>query len=456
MSSSLSTPAPSRRLGERIREWVPAVVVFALGLAAWQWLLPDVLGVEDFLLPRFSDVVGALVDEHHLLLRGAWITLKEAVGGFVLGSGAAIVVALVLARWRPFGDALMPYMIAANAIPIIAFAPITNAWFGLLSPWSKVTIAAVLCFFPVLVNTLRGLTSVDPESIELMRSYAASERDVFRRVRIPSSLPYVFSALKVASVLAMIGAVVGDYFGGSLEALGHRRPERSQPLAVLDFVGGDSRGEHHGHCLLRDDRRDRAVRLELASLRDSEGIVGRYDRPGVPPRPRNGGHVKRRKWYLVGLVGAAVLAVAALTTTGLAVAGSSSPKLTKVTIQLKWVTQSQFAGYYAAKAKGYYKAAGLDVNLKVGGPTIVNEQTVLSKQAEFGVNWFPSLLANRDQGNDLVNIGAGLHAVRHDRGDLEEGRDQELQADAGEEVRRVDLRERVRAARGARQERHGS
>ena len=64
-------------------------------------------------------------------------------------------------RWRPFGNALMPYMIAANAIPIIAFAPITNAWFG-LSPWSKVTIAAVLCFFPVLVNTLRGLTSVDP------------------------------------------------------------------------------------------------------------------------------------------------------------------------------------------------------------------------------------------------------------------------------------------------------
>jgi NitT/TauT family transport system substrate-binding protein len=111
--------------------------------------------------------------------------------------------------------------------------------------------------------------------------------------------------------------------------------------------------------------------------------------------------VKRRRWYLVG---AAIAVVAALSVTSFAVAGSSSPKLTKVTIQLKWVTQSQFAGYYAAKAKGYYKAAGLDVNLKVGGPTIVNEQTVLSKQAEFGVNWFPSLLANRDQGNDLVNI----------------------------------------------------
>ena len=111
--------------------------------------------------------------------------------------------------------------------------------------------------------------------------------------------------------------------------------------------------------------------------------------------------MKRGKWYAAG---AALVLMAALAVTGLAVAGSSSPKLTKVTIQLKWVTQSQFAGYYAAKAKGYYKAAGLDVNLKVGGPDIVNEQTVLSNQAQFGVDWFPSLLANRDQGNDLVNI----------------------------------------------------
>lgn len=114
----------------------------------------------------------------------------------------------------------MPYMIAANAIPIIAFAPITNNWFGLLNPLSKMVIAAVLCFFPVLVNTLRGLTSVRPASIELMHSYAAGEVEIFRRVRIPNALPYLFAALKVATVLAMIGAIVGDYFGGSQEALG--------------------------------------------------------------------------------------------------------------------------------------------------------------------------------------------------------------------------------------------
>ena len=112
--------------------------------------------------------------------------------------------------------------------------------------------------------------------------------------------------------------------------------------------------------------------------------------------------MRRRRWYIAGTaVCVGAIAVAA----GLAMAGASQGQgLKKVTIQLKWVTQSQFAGYYAAKDKGYYKAAGLDVKLKVGGPDIVNEQTVLSKQAEFGVNWMPSLLANRDQGNDLVNI----------------------------------------------------
>jgi NitT/TauT family transport system permease protein len=221
MSSAPSTAVSAQpRIGERVRYWLPAVIVLGLALATWQWLLPDGLNVESYLLPRFSDVMTALWDERAELAGGAWITFKEALGGFVIGSSAAFASALVLARWRPFGDALMPYMIAANAIPIIAFAPITNAWFGTLSPWSKIAIAAVLCYFPVLVNTLRGLTSVNPESIELMRSYAASQRAVFRRVRIPNSLPFVFTSLKVACVLAMIGAVVGDYFGGSTEALG--------------------------------------------------------------------------------------------------------------------------------------------------------------------------------------------------------------------------------------------
>jgi NitT/TauT family transport system substrate-binding protein len=101
---------------------------------------------------------------------------------------------------------------------------------------------------------------------------------------------------------------------------------------------------------------------------------------------------------------AAVAALAALTAASMAVAGSTSTQLTKVTLQSKWVVQGQFAGYYAAQAKGYYKQAGLDVTIKPGGPDFLPEQVVLGKQAEFGIDWLPSLLAQRDTGQDLVNI----------------------------------------------------
>jgi NitT/TauT family transport system permease protein len=223
VSSTVVEPVPrgslARGVGRRARDWAPAVAVFILGILAWEGLVRG-LGVERFLLPPLSDIAETFWNDRETFVDAGIFTFKEALGGFLIGSGLAILCALVLARWRPLGDALMPYAIAANAVPIIAFAPITNNWFGILSPSSKMAIAAVICFFPVMVNTLRGLTSVRPESIELMHSYAAGQRDIFRRVRIPNSLPYMFAGLKVATVLAMIGAIVGDYFGGSQDALG--------------------------------------------------------------------------------------------------------------------------------------------------------------------------------------------------------------------------------------------
>jgi NitT/TauT family transport system permease protein len=203
----------------RLSDWGPAIAVFFLGIAAWEGLTRGI-GVEEFLLPPLSAILDTLREDWDLIWSAGFFTFKEALGGFAIGSAAAILVALALARWRTVGRAFMPYAIAANAIPIIAFAPITNNWFGITSQLSKMVIAAVLVFFPVLVNTLRGLTSVRPQQIELMRSYASGELEVFRRVRIPTALPYIFSGLKVATVLAMIGAIVGDYFGGSQNALG--------------------------------------------------------------------------------------------------------------------------------------------------------------------------------------------------------------------------------------------
>ena len=129
--------------------------------------------------------------------------------------------------------------------------------------------------------------------------------------------------------------------------------------------------------------------------------------------------------------------------------------LTKVTLQSKWVVQSQFAGYYVAKAKGYFKQVGLDVTIKAGGPDILPEQVVLGRQAESGINWFPSLLQQRDTGNDLVNIAQVYARSGTTEVTLQVERDQHVQEDARQEVRCLDLRERVRAARGTGQERHG-
>ncbi|MGN6798232.1 MAG: ABC transporter permease [Gaiellaceae bacterium] len=201
----------------KVVEWVPAIIVFCLGIAVWQ-LAIDIFNIQKFLLPKPWSIVSAFFTQRHTLWSAGWLTLKEAVGGFAIGSGLGILFAVVLARFRRISAALMPIAIAANAIPIIAFSPIFNAWFDPLSLSPRMATAGVLCFFPVFVNTLRGLTSVRPSQIELMRSYAAGELEIFRRVRVPTALPFVFSALKVATVLAMIGAIVADYFGtfGSL------------------------------------------------------------------------------------------------------------------------------------------------------------------------------------------------------------------------------------------------
>ena len=203
----------------RALEWGPALGVFVLGILLWQGLVAA-FNVQEFLLPKPTVIAQTFWDERSALWHAGIYTFKEALGGFALGSGLGILVALLFAAYLPLGTAFMPFAVAANAIPIIAFAPIMNDWFGLLNPFSKMAIAAVLCFFPVLITTLRGLTSVDPRSLELMRSYAAGKATTFRRVRIPASLPHMFGGLKIASVLSMIGAIVGEYFGGPTNALG--------------------------------------------------------------------------------------------------------------------------------------------------------------------------------------------------------------------------------------------
>jgi NitT/TauT family transport system permease protein len=202
-----------------VAEWLPPLVVFALVIGLWEGLV-RALHVQQFLLPKPSTIVSVFWTQRHVLWPAGWYTFKEALGGFAIGSGAGVVAATIVGRFRTAGKALMPVFIAANAVPIIAFAPIFGAWFNPITAQSKMAIAGVLCFLPVMVNTLRGLQSARPRQVELMRSYAANELEIWRRVRVPTALPFLFTALKVASVLSMIGAIVGEYFGGALNALG--------------------------------------------------------------------------------------------------------------------------------------------------------------------------------------------------------------------------------------------
>lgn len=211
------------RMARRIGFYLPAVAVFAAGIVGWE-LVVGGLGLRTFVLPKPSAIIAALFenwdDGRFALFASARATLFEALGGLAIGTVAGIAVAFATSRWVSARSALLPLAVAANAIPIIAFAPLMNNWFGVLNPLSKMVMAAVLVFFPVMANVTRGLVEVDPASIELLRSYAASEWTILRKVRIPNALPYFFTALKLATTLSLIGAIVGEYFGGSSLVLG--------------------------------------------------------------------------------------------------------------------------------------------------------------------------------------------------------------------------------------------
>jgi NitT/TauT family transport system permease protein len=211
------------RWGRRIRYYLPAVLVFVAGIVSWE-LIVGGLGLQAFILPRPSAIVTALVENlsstRFGLIASAQATLIEALGGLAIGTLAGVIVAFATARWATARGVLLPLAVAANAVPIIAFAPLMNNWFGLENPLSKMMMAAALVFFPVMANVTRGLVQVEPAALELMRSTAASEWQILRKVRIPNALPYFFTAMKLATTLSLIGAIVGEYFGGSTRVLG--------------------------------------------------------------------------------------------------------------------------------------------------------------------------------------------------------------------------------------------
>jgi NitT/TauT family transport system permease protein len=204
------------------RRYLPAALILVGVLVLWE-VAVQISGVQGFILPAPTAIWAALVEnwtEGYAILPAAQVTLFEAMGGLIIGTVLGVTTAFVVSRFPTSRDTVLPLGIAINAIPIIAFAPVANNWLGITSPLSKMAIAATLVYFPIMINTLRGLTQVEPSALELMRSYAAGPTTVTREVRVPNALPFFLTGLKVATTLSLIGAVVGEYFGGLSATLG--------------------------------------------------------------------------------------------------------------------------------------------------------------------------------------------------------------------------------------------
>lgn len=220
-ASRLAPPRVEARVSwlARVRYYLPTAIIFFAVLVAWEAIV-QAFQIKQFILPAPSSILDAFVGSFSQLIGLGIYTGTEALGGFMIGCGLGIAVALATARWTTARETLLPLAIAANSVPIISFAPIMNNWFGVTSQFSKMAIVAVITFFPMMINVTRGLTLVDPSALELMRSYATNEWTVLRVVRIPNALPYMFNAFKVCSTLSLIGAVVGEFFGATRDALG--------------------------------------------------------------------------------------------------------------------------------------------------------------------------------------------------------------------------------------------
>lgn len=203
----------ARRRRALRRRIMPAAGVLSV-LALWGALV-YVFDVPPFVAPSPLAVAQTLVENAGMLLANLWPTAVEAVLGFLLGNLAAIVIATVFVHKKTAEEAFFPVVVLINTIPVVAKAPILVLLLGNgMEP--KIAIAALICFFPTLVNMVRGLESVDPQAMELMRVLSASPREVFFKLRLPTALPYLFSALKIAASTAVIGAIVGEWIGSTV------------------------------------------------------------------------------------------------------------------------------------------------------------------------------------------------------------------------------------------------
>jgi NitT/TauT family transport system permease protein len=202
----------ARRERDRRAELIYPVLAGAALLAIWEFGT-RALQVPVYLFPPPSSILVAAVDNWQLLLRESWITSIEILAGYAVSILVGIPLALAIFQWPIFSKSVYPLLISSQAMPKVAVAPLFVVWFGFgLMP--KVLIAFLIAFFPIVINTVMGLASIEREKIYLAQSMGLSSFDTFRLIRLPSALPSIFAGLKISITLAVVGAVVGEFVGG--------------------------------------------------------------------------------------------------------------------------------------------------------------------------------------------------------------------------------------------------
>jgi NitT/TauT family transport system permease protein len=203
---------------DRVPQWVSITVLGLAMLGLW-WVIAELEFVSRILLPGPAETFEELWDTTKNIVTGGhiaeglWITTQEVLVGFLAAAVAGFALGVIVGETRLGKRAVMPYLVALNALPKVAFAPVFVAWFG-FGVNSKIVMALFIAFFPVIVDTAAGLYAVDADTLMLFRSMESTRWQTLRKFKLPSALPFIFAGLKTAAVFSVVGAVVGEYLGG--------------------------------------------------------------------------------------------------------------------------------------------------------------------------------------------------------------------------------------------------
>lgn len=214
--------APRRPGGEQFRGWLsrtwPSVLVLIGAGVVWE-LAVEIFNVSSFVLAKPSEFIAATFEQHEMLLAATWVTTEEILYGFLLSVVVGVVLAVAIVRFQWLERAVYPLVVLFQVVPKVALAPIFILWFGYgLAP--KLLLIVVIAFFPITLNMIVGLKSVDQDLLLLMRSVGSSRNQIMARVQFPTALPYLFAGMRIAITLAVIGAVVAE-FAGARDGLGY-------------------------------------------------------------------------------------------------------------------------------------------------------------------------------------------------------------------------------------------